>query len=39
MERHVSTRWDRAGEVTDFFNNLLGTIYLLPSRPLLKART
>jgi hypothetical protein len=39
MERHVSTRRDPAGEMTDFFNSLLGTTYLPLSRPLLSTRT
>ncbi len=39
MERRVSTRRNRADAITDFFNSLLGVIYLPPNRPLLGTRT
>jgi hypothetical protein len=39
MEKQVSTRRDRVGEMTDFFNSLLGTTYLPLSRPLFNTRT
>ena len=38
MEKHVSTRRDRVGEMTDFFTSPLGTTYLPLSRPLLNTR-